>query len=157
MDPGRRGTVMKGRHRGGRAHHSLQLTSKIRSRWREWERVQQIPGKPEGGAVEEVSRRAQGILPDGRPHAQKHIGQVVEPGSGTTRRRPGHQSLHKDPVLTFYEAITLGVIGGRLTALNTEEGGKLRPEGARELAAPCLLYTSPSPRDGLLSRMPSSA
>ena len=25
------------------------------------------------------------------------------------------------------------------------------------LAYPCLLYTSPSPRDGLLSRMPSSA
>ena len=24
-------------------------------------------------------------------------------------------------------------------------------------AMPCLLYTSPSPRDGLLSRMPSSA
>ena len=28
-------------------------------------------------------------------------------------------------------------------------------EGAK--AQPCLLYTSPSPRDGLLSRMPSSA
>ena len=28
---------------------------------------------------------------------------------------------------------------------------------SRTLAAPCLLYTSPSPRDGLLSRMPSSA
>ena len=27
----------------------------------------------------------------------------------------------------------------------------------KELAATCLLYTSPSPRDGLLSRMPSSA
>ena len=26
-----------------------------------------------------------------------------------------------------------------------------------EVAIPCLLYTSPSPRDGLLSRMPSSA
>ena len=25
------------------------------------------------------------------------------------------------------------------------------------LTSPCLLYTSPSPRDGLLSRMPSSA
>ena len=25
------------------------------------------------------------------------------------------------------------------------------------VTAPCLLYTSPSPRDGLLSRMPSSA
>ena len=28
---------------------------------------------------------------------------------------------------------------------------------AVSLMAPCLLYTSPSPRDGLLSRMPSSA
>ena len=27
----------------------------------------------------------------------------------------------------------------------------------RGLPTPCLLYTSPSPRDGLLSRMPSSA
>ena len=27
----------------------------------------------------------------------------------------------------------------------------------RVLRIPCLLYTSPSPRDGLLSRMPSSA
>ena len=26
-----------------------------------------------------------------------------------------------------------------------------------QLSIPCLLYTSPSPRDGLLSRMPSSA
>ena len=32
------------------------------------------------------------------------------------------------------------------------------PELARvDLAGTCLLYTSPSPRDGLLSRMPSSA
>ena len=28
---------------------------------------------------------------------------------------------------------------------------------ASKQTAPCLLYTSPSPRDGLLSRMPSSA
>ena len=28
---------------------------------------------------------------------------------------------------------------------------------AKKLAEACLLYTSPSPRDGLLSRMPSSA
>ena len=27
----------------------------------------------------------------------------------------------------------------------------------KEQPMPCLLYTSPSPRDGLLSRMPSSA
>ena len=28
---------------------------------------------------------------------------------------------------------------------------------SKSLLSPCLLYTSPSPRDGLLSRMPSSA
>ena len=30
-------------------------------------------------------------------------------------------------------------------------------ESLRDLDNGCLLYTSPSPRDGLLSRMPSSA
>ena len=34
-------------------------------------------------------------------------------------------------------------------------GSRSDPRGSR--LQPCLLYTSPSPRDGLLSRMPSSA
>ena len=42
-----------------------------------------------------------------------------------------------------------------------EEGGPNTASGERYdpsvWAAACLLYTSPSPRDGLLSRMPSSA
>ena len=48
-----------------------------------------------------------------------------------------------------------------LTSIVTRAAGKLglsiTPDGAREIASRCLLYTSPSPRDGLLSRMPSSA
>ena len=47
---------------------------------------------------------------------------------------------------------------GVAPSLVVEQGGKLHAEGTA--AAPitfCLLYTSPSPRDGLLSRMPSSA
>ena len=38
------------------------------------------------------------------------------------------------------------VLAGRLTLADTAG-----------VPVPCLLYTSPSPRDGLLSRMPSSA
>ena len=38
-----------------------------------------------------------------------------------------------------------------------EELGVARREGEVLLPGACLLYTSPSPRDGLLSRMPSSA
>ena len=37
-----------------------------------------------------------------------------------------------------------------------ESHGKERINSEHHLSA-CLLYTSPSPRDGLLSRMPSSA
>ena len=35
--------------------------------------------------------------------------------------------------------------------------GSLQPEYTLARVGACLLYTSPSPRDGLLSRMPSSA
>ena len=35
--------------------------------------------------------------------------------------------------------------------------GFLEPTSGKVLLKGCLLYTSPSPRDGLLSRMPSSA
>ena len=38
---------------------------------------------------------------------------------------------------------------------NNATGLKLGSEV--DMGTPCLLYTSPSPRDGLLSRMPSSA
>ena len=41
-------------------------------------------------------------------------------------------------------------MGGRVATMIWEDGVRLR-------GGDCLLYTSPSPRDGLLSRMPSSA
>ena len=37
------------------------------------------------------------------------------------------------------------------------DGTEVEREIIRHKGAACLLYTSPSPRDGLLSRMPSSA
>ena len=43
-----------------------------------------------------------------------------------------------------------------LTYINLE-GNDICDEGAVALSGPCLLYTSPSPRDKRQSRMPSSA
>ena len=43
------------------------------------------------------------------------------------------------------------------TSLNTHVTNVARAFGASAKVMDCLLYTSPSPRDGLLSRMPSSA
>ena len=40
--------------------------------------------------------------------------------------------------------------------IDVDRGGKITWHGPGQIVG-CLLYTSPSPRDGLLSRMPSSA
>ena len=40
---------------------------------------------------------------------------------------------------------------GRVEIIANDQGNRITPSYV------CLLYTSPSPRDGLLSRMPSSA
>ena len=44
-----------------------------------------------------------------------------------------------------------------LTAYDAPGGRMVSEAGADIILVGCLLYTSPSPRDGLLSRMPSSA
>ena len=46
------------------------------------------------------------------------------------------------------------VLGG---LVNKEIVNLINSHGGKAVGLTCLLYTSPSPRDGLLSRMPSSA
>ena len=52
----------------------------------------------------------------------------------------------------LYWGFTIAVFGNLFTLYVISQGRDLP-----QLAITCLLYTSPSPRDGLLSRMPSSA
>ena len=57
--------------------------------------------------------------------------------------------------------VTLIARGPHYEAIR-QDGLRLRKDGKELVVYPrcvdtCLLYTSPSPRDGLLSRMPSSA
>ena len=56
--------------------------------------------------------------------------------------------------LQISESISREIAAGRFAP-----GDRLPPERelAKQFTTTCLLYTSPSPRDGLLSRMPSSA
>ena len=46
---------------------------------------------------------------------------------------------------------------GSISSANAHEVGRIDGGSIDSLLRHCLLYTSPSPRDGLLSRMPSSA
>ena len=59
--------------------------------------------------------------------------------------------LQVRPVRVDRETLSLGYAGVYSSFLLHAE------KAAKDYDMDCLLYTSPSPRDGLLSRMPSSA
>ena len=89
--------------------------------------------------------------------------QVIFSMSRVGRIHPPNRQVLKDISLGFYYGAKIGVLGlngsGKSTLLRIIAG--LDPGYIGEVAMSkgytCLLYTSPSPRDGLLSRMPSSA
>ena len=92
----------------------------------------QVVQHPDGGVVSEI---------------------MVDEGDVVTA---GQVVMRLDPTI---EQSELSIIEGQLFELMARRG---RLEAERDDSAaitfdPCLLYTSPSPRDGLLSRMPSSA
>ena len=92
----------------------------------------------EGGAQFEYRHAVlHGVEPRGGP---ARGGSVLE-----VRGAGGHASATRGAVWCRFGAA--GAVGA------THAGTAL----AVRCASPCLLYTSPSPRDGLLSRMPSSA
>mgnify|MGYP003691198059 CR=1 FL=1 len=51
----------------------------------------------------------------------------------------------------------LQVVHSVITSVFSTSSSSFVDSGLTATITPCLLYTSPSPRDGLLSRMPSSA
>ena len=89
------------------------------------------------------------IRPDLIKRSEK-IG-VLDIGSNSIRLVI-YKGMDRDPIPVFNEKV-LCKLGEDL-----EKTGNLSEAGC-EIAINniCLLYTSPSPRDGLLSRMPSSA
>ena len=66
-------------------------------------------------------------------------------------------------VLTFYPGASPEVMASSVTAPLERQFGQvpgltqMTSSSSEGCSCICLLYTSPSPRDGLLSRMPSSA
>ena len=85
----------------------------------------------------------------------------------STLGEPLHDSSHQALELTqhlkamrakFYGAWTCPACFKQMNLFGKQAGADvIYVECRKPKQLPCLLYTSPSPRDGLLSRMPSSA
>ena len=82
-----------------------------------------------------------------REHAKKDLAAIVSAGRAVSVRVNAEKSLLENDL----DAI----VSPGLSALTIPKVENA--EMVKELDDHCLLYTSPSPRDGLLSRMPSSA
>ena len=78
---------------------------------------------------------------------QTHLSETVEEIAWTADIHP-----HAKDYFDIYERV--GLIGPRAMMGHCIH---LSDEEINRMSETCLLYTSPSPRDGLLSRMPSSA
>ena len=76
------------------------------------------------------------------------VGQSDANTSGSQNTAVGSMELEIDTAMSEMPTSEADLIADQIVAQNIED---------QQYPNTCLLYTSPSPRDGLLSRMPSSA
>ena len=95
---------------------------------------------------------------DKRMKAMKNIPEAVDPKAGQQQEKQLKQKQVQQKIAIEKKKIALKKQEMQ-KALQTKVMGMKRAAagGIGPKSASCLLYTSPSPRDGLLSRMPSSA
>ena len=100
---------------------------------------------PNQEALEAVHREAHGLVADN----------IIEVGEGPINAFLGPHPMHA-PGDAYVESAVRAILFTDFCG-STEQTQELGDEAFMGLIHDCLLYTSPSPRDGLLSRMPSSA
>ena len=105
------------------------------------------------GARKASSQRVKGLQePQGAPTATRHQQEVPRAPGG--QRQQSSTTTNHGPQGPMFEDSAGQVPGLTVTAKDVRPGLTVQyVPGCKT----CLLYTSPSPRDGLLSRMPSSA
>ena len=109
-------------------------------------------GKPDfldldkdGNKTESMKSAAASAKEMGKGGRMYRMGGMNEMGHGGVHKYP-HGGVHNDDSAPEVRIMTRD-------SFKTAE----TPQAGRDYIYICLLYTSPSPRDGLLSRMPSSA
>ena len=85
--------------------------------------------------------------------------EVTFVGRGRLMERPQsvYEALYREQGLRFVQSPSGLTVEGALSSGDYTLAGNVSSQFISGLLFACLLYTSPSPRDGLLSRMPSSA
>ena len=113
-------------------------------------------GRPVASAMEVLALIGEGH--EQPPQERKLVGWPR--GRPTGKRKYDHLERVRNPQQVLRFQMQRFNISGRavnMDGLMIDAAPRLGKRGPRPKVTTCLLYTSPSPRDGLLSRMPSSA
>ena len=124
-------------------------------------------GEPEVDAMEFLSFVRERVKKVGMDPEMLHRGVNEGFSGGEKKRNEILQMLVLEPTMMILDETDSGldidalkVVSEGINAMRSPDRGVLLITHYQRLldyVKPCLLYTSPSPRDGLLSRMPSSA
>ena len=109
--------------------------------------IGQRPPRPDSGRISNGSTRFRLVMPPSATRFQSHLpvyGRVIRPTAHTRTRTRRRVIMSSRDAAGYFFSRRGRACGRTFTSLCS-------------LYVICLLYTSPSPRDGLLSRMPSSA
>ena len=101
-----------------------------------------------------VSHVRNGLQPPVLPGEPSRQGAAYRNGLPQQIMQPPQITSHHDSLRSQYNPYTPGAGAGAGQQITSYEEKQVP---AWQQIMDCLLYTSPSPRDGLLSRMPSSA
>ena len=107
------------------------------------------------GEEKEASKIAKNIV---KARTEKKITQVNDLVKIIENSKKKNFSSKINPCTKTFQALRI-FVNKEITELMNGmiNATKILKPGGKILVVSCLLYTSPSPRDGLLSRMPSSA
>ena len=116
INTGRDRAMVNYRHGFDSTQNSAQIGHKIRG-WRDSRRrgrSQTVARQTKMSPVEEVRRRAAGVLADRGTEAEEDKGKMIHPAPSARGAGPGNEAVLQSPVLPLYHSITLGVVGGSL-------------------------------------------
>ena len=124
---------------------------------------EKIPAQPKGGILKDDQKGAAGAKAAPKPMPVNKVAYLGVRGDESSEALRSHLEFEGGLLLSTVKPTSPAGLAGlkRLDVIVSVDGNSLTDQDSlRNVITsynPCLLYTSPSPRDGLLSRMPSSA
>ena len=137
---------------------AVPVNAKIRLGYETDENFEEVAGKVFDAGANELCVHARTKVQGYKPPAYWQRAEAIADGYDIARlTMNGEIWTVEDARLALHQSGFGRLMLGRTALARPDLALQVKADLAGEMVVPCLLYTSPSPRDATLSRMPSSA